>query len=46
MTPALIRHLVDTTAMVFGITPDQVRSASRAVGAVRIIKRNLYETRN
>ena len=29
MTPALIHHLVDTTAMVFGITPDQVRSASR-----------------
>ena len=29
MTPALIHHLVDTTAMIFGITPDQVRSASR-----------------
>ena len=29
MTPALIHHLVDTTAMIFGITPDQVRSPSR-----------------
>ena len=29
MTPALIHHLVDTTAAIFGITPDQVRSPSR-----------------
>ncbi len=29
MTPALIHHLVDTTAAIFGITPDQVRSSSR-----------------
>jgi chromosomal replication initiation ATPase DnaA len=40
MTPALIHHLVDTTAAIFGITADQVRSPSRDRPCV--IARNEY----